>query len=366
MQEFIITPNQPSPEIVVPNCLGDLRVLGWDQPDVRVEARGSAGDVTTEQQNGRVAISSRSDVTLHVPNTSSLTVGAAHGDTRVQGIQGRIRIESAHSELVLRDVGPVQVGAVNGDLSAKGVAGGLEASVVQGDAVVRGIQGLLTLGRVNGDLSARALEAGGRAEDVQGDISLSTSFTPGAEYRFRAQGDLVCRIEPDANARIEVRCRGDFRSAVPGLMPARSGEAMTVTLGAGEATVVLEAMGDVLLRPDDERSSFDFNVGIQVDVDKIRREVEHIRRQAIREAGRARREAERTAAHARRHARGFGRLGQWFSLYMDEPEARPAPGQSAASDEPVTDEERLAILRMVQNGQISAAEAAKLLEALEG
>lgn len=363
MHEFILTPNRPDPEVVIPTCLGDLRILGWDRNDIRVEIRGSAADVTAEQQNGRVALSSRSDMTLRVPRASSLTVGAAQGSVRVQAVEGRILMETVQGDLALREVGSGRIGTVNGDLVAKGIYGSLETNIVHGDAVVRNVEGPLTLGRLDGDLSARGLKAGGRAEDVQGDIRLSTPFAAAAEYRFRARGDLICRIPPEANARLEVRCQGDLRSTVPGLVLVHEDGVMKATLGAGAATVVLEAGGDLLLRPDDERDVFDFkvgdfNVGIEVDVGQIQQEAERLRREALREAKRIRREAERAARHAHHTMRGFGRWGQWFGMGMGEP---PEAGRG---DEPVTDEERLIILRMVEKGQISAEEAAKLLEVL--
>lgn len=43
-----------------------------------------------------------------------------------------------------------------------------------------------------------------------------------------------------------------------------------------------------------------------------------------------------------------------------------AGGEAGAQPEPVSDEERLAVLQMVQNGTISAEEAETLLDALEG
>lgn len=372
MQEFTLALDHTAPEIAIPACQGDLRVLGWERAEARIEVRGSAGDVSTERQNGRIVITSRADMTVHVPAAASLSVGTAQGDVRVQNIDGRVALDTVQGNLVLREVGPVRIGHVQGDLSAKSVAGTLQADSVQGDAAVRGIKGPLALGRVGGDLSAKALAAQGRAEDVQGDISLSTAFAPGAEYRFRAQGDVVCRLTPETSARLELRWRGDLRSTVPGLVLAPSGNAATAILGTGQATVVLEAGGDLILRPDEEWRGFDFaagvrleGLGVQVDVERIRRQAERmaeqIRRKAERDAEKARRQAERAAARAQRRAQGYARLGRWFTWSSAPPAAETAPDRA---DEPVGDEERLAILRMVENGQISAAEAAKLLEAL--
>jgi hypothetical protein len=100
----------------------------------------------------------------------------------------------------------------------------------------------------------------------------------------------------------------------------------------------------------------------------ILRKTEKVRERAEKQAERAMRQAERVARKADRGKR----KGFTFSFGSDPFETgfsrRPARAARPPEPpvEPVSDEERLMILRMVENRQISVDEAEKLLAALEG
>ena len=108
--------------------------------------------------------------------------------------------------------------------------------------------------------------------------------------------------------------------------------------------------------------------------------VEAAQRQAERDAERARRQVEaaqrRADAMARRSAAGrpgplveAGRPGGWSFGFSGAPRPPkpPAPATPPMPPSvPVSDEERMVVLRMVEQGKISVAEAEKLLAALEG
>ncbi|MDF1514864.1 MAG: hypothetical protein P1S60_13730, partial [Anaerolineae bacterium] len=85
---------------------------------------------------------------------------------------------------------------------------------------------------------------------------------------------------------------------------------------------------------------------------KVEREVESV-------ADRARRKAEHAAERARIRAQQAERRWQRASGQRSAPETAPEP---ASADD--LREERLRILRMVENGTITTDEAAKLLTAL--
>jgi hypothetical protein len=97
----------------------------------------------------------------------------------------------------------------------------------------------------------------------------------------------------------------------------------------------------------------------RIDSEQIHLQVERAREQALRTAGRAaeraRQTAEREAERARLRAERAERRWQRASG------RRPRPKR-----EPVTDEERMRVLRMVEEGRLSPEQAADLLAALEG
>jgi hypothetical protein len=65
-----------------------------------------------------------------------------------------------------------------------------------------------------------------------------------------------------------------------------------------------------------------------------------------------------------RAAARAGRGRWWFTEGLDDARDRPANGGGVPRQAPATSEERLAILKMLQDGKITAEQAAKLLEAL--
>jgi hypothetical protein len=93
----------------------------------------------------------------------------------------------------------------------------------------------------------------------------------------------------------------------------------------------------------------------------------HARSHTSREEARAERQAARAERHATRGERA-GRGRWWFSDVMDEwasgPASRTAGGASSAAR--ATQEERLAIMKMLQEGKITPEQAAQLLDALGG
>lgn len=91
----------------------------------------------------------------------------------------------------------------------------------------------------------------------------------------------------------------------------------------------------------------------------VHERVEEAARRAQKHAEQAARRAERQARNASHHVRANVSIGRW--KWDSSSQGAPTP-----PSEPVTDEERMAILRMLQEKKISADEAEKLLSALDG
>ena len=96
--------------------------------------------------------------------------------------------------------------------------------------------------------------------------------------------------------------------------------------------------------------------------ERISRQVEQATRRAAQRAEEAARRAER---HAERHARKWNanvKVGRW-NWDLNSQNVPPPP---PAPSEPVAEEERMAILKMLAEKKITAAQAEELLSALEG
>jgi len=166
-----------------------------------------------------------------------------------------------------------------------------------------------------------------------------------------------------------------------------SDESTIITLGDGGATVLLSAGGE--LRFIGEEEDYVFNLGAQIEEElearlssleeKLAQQFEglderlqahserfaeqaahfatHAAHQAERQVERARRSLDRRKVKSRKRDFGEGRFAWGFP---PEPPKPPRPPV-----EPVREEERLMILRMVQENKITIEEAERLLAALE-
>ncbi len=366
------------------NVAGDLRVRGWERPEVAVQ--DETGTLATTE-DGQIEARSMGDLVLRVPMEVPLEGRNVSGDAKIGDLCGRLSLENVGGDLLLRDAGPTDVTRIGGDVRVKRADGSVTLGMVGGDATIREVSGDTTIAQVGGDLYVRDIGGGCQVEHVGSDLVLSTNFIPGAAYRFDVGGDIVCRIPAGASVRFQTAHSHDLVVDAPGAQMVEGEDGDEVVFGAGEAVVRLEAGGEIRLVGQDEDYMMAINFQLEGELaerlagleerlaeqlsgldDLILRKTEKVRERAEKEAERAVRHAERMARKAERGKRkgftfSFG--GDSFEAGLSRRPAR-APRPPAPPAEPVSDEERMTILRMVENRQISVEEAEKLLAALEG
>ena len=403
-------PTTPDPEIFLA-IGGDLRLAGADAPEVFIES-GDSVTVDSEPGGARVRVSTLGDCSLRVPRQARLTLESVGGDARpVKDVAGPLVIGAVGGDLMLRRTGPVQAGQVGGDVSAREIAGPFNLAGAGGDVSAREIAGPFSSGFVGGDLSVREARAGAEGE-AGGDVILNLNFAPGQAYRFRANGDLICRVPPGASARLAITCNGELSVDVPGARQEPAEAGTLVILGDGAAEVQLASNGDVTLSDVTITSSgvaesgddFGENLAAQIEAQvaakmaeverelnaqfgelnlnlsglgrlnaqdiaaRARRAAEAARRKqeaAQRKVEAAQRKAERVAERVAERT-GRTRRGWGFTIGAPMPPRPAAPPRPPAPSEPISDQERLTILRLLEQGKISAGDAEKLLAALEG
>jgi hypothetical protein len=376
-----------TPHITVTECLGNLVVRGTEERQMTLRLQGEADDAALEREGETFTLETRANCFLTCPPATTLTVGAAKGNLKIQQVEGPVTIDAVHGNATLRDVGPVAVEQTWGNLSVRQVAGSVSAQTVRGNARVRQVEGSLSLGQVGGNLTAEGLQGGLAAEQVRGSVRLGPPFSPGSAYRLKADGNLTVRLPADASLRLALRAGDRVSSSVFGLtLEEADGETRGV-LGGGEASLEAQVGGSVSLRTLEPEGAaeglpFDFvadleGLGAQIeahmtqamsemearlaeslgriDSEEIRHRAEQATERALRAAGRAaERAADREAERARLRAERAER--RW----------RRASGRRRPRQEPATDEERMRVLRLVEEGRVTPEQAADLLAALEG
>ena len=419
MEKQIVT-TSAAPHIQL-DVSGNLNLKGQDSFEV-VAKSDSPDNLILEAQDDQVTIRCSGDCNVRVPRAAIIQVTAARGDAVIKALDGDLTIDATHGDLELRNVGATKIGKVNGDLEAKNVEGNLNIDSAQGDVSIRGVQGDFTVtSKVAGNLNLS--DVGGDASaSASGNVFLRLDPAPGHSYEFTSHGNVFCRLSNDASAEISVPRASQVMVELPGIHASAPVQApYALTLAEGDAKITLSANGNVVLdayTPDWDTEDFDLDVDSEVNgmadaiSQQITQQVESQTRmiedqlnaqlssltmrlnaaklseeQARRIEDRAREASERATARAQdriRHAQErmehkmaaaqrkivikaqaherasrHGRQSWSFSIPTQPTPATP-PG------EPVSEDERLMILRMLEQKVISMDQAEELLSALEG
>ena len=350
--------------IRIESVSGDLRLVGWDNDEILLKPDEDEA-LTVQQGDDLVSITCRNDLSLNVPRDASFQIQSVDGDMSVRNLTGVLEVDTINGDVAMREVGKVVIAAIESDFSLRGAKGDVFVKSIGGDASLRDVEGSLNLNSVSDDLAVRSV-AGNLNVNVDEDVVLHLDPKPGQEYDVLAGEDILVILPEEANATLSLRGDG-IRVDWPGI-EAEDTTSRTVVLGEGAAQINLNAGGDLMVtsRVDAAESASDYGnfAGMMFDWGDFGRSLgENISRRATEAAERAAHKAEATARRTERQLeRQFGRKtghrGGRFSWSWE-------PAQRSKAD-PVTDEERMAILRMLAEKKITSEEAEKLLSALEG
>ena len=355
-----------TPTIKIETIDGDLSVVGWDGEDILIK---TDEDELTLQQNGdAVSFSCTDDVSLRIPRDASLFIGRIGGDMALRGVMGNVEIREIDNDLSMRDVGSVTIDTIKADFSLRGAKGNLYVKTVGGDVSVRDVEGNITFESVADDMALRGAR-GNIKVNVGEDVVVYLEPRADGAYSITAGDDILLVLKPDANVTLSMN--GDEIDVDwPGIENQADVTERVLVLGDGSAAISLNAGGDIRVTNDAEagNSAEDFGnfAGMNFDWsgfgERISRQVEQATARAAKRAEEAARRVER---HAERHARRWSRNvkeGPWN--WQKGPKGFPTPPPPPS--EPVAEEERLAILKMLAEKKITAEQAEQLLNALEG
>jgi len=350
------------PMIKIETVEGDLRLVGWENDEILV--RSDEQSVTLQQNGEEVSITCRDDLTLNLPMNSRVHVRNVIGDTSVRGVEGDFEANRLNGDVAIRDAGTVTIDAVGSDFSLRGARGDVHVKSVGGDASLREVDGSLRLDSVSDDLAIRGV-GGNLKVDVDADVVIHLEPNPGHDYSVVAGDDIMLVLPEDANATLSLSAD---RIAVnfPGVK-ADNSTSKVVTLGEGAAKINLNAGGRLLVSTNtgaaDSADEFGNFAGMMFDWGNWGREIGQEWGDIGREIGeRVSRRAQEAARRAERKVRHtVGRRNARMKFTWDIDNIPKAPKR-----EPVSEEERMTILRMLAEKKITSEEAEQLLSALEG
>jgi DUF4097 and DUF4098 domain-containing protein YvlB len=196
-------------EVEIVNVSGEVHVIGWDRAQVQMTADVAPGvdEVDFERQGDRTLIRVKpasgnggsSELRVHVPRDSTVSVKTVSASQTIDGVRGEQRLQSVS--------GGIRSQVWGEDFQAKSVSGGI---VVTGNgrtsAHITSVSGGIELKDVGGELDLNSVS--GAIEVLGGAFERARIKTTNGETRFQGALESGARFEAEAiNGAINLQLR---------------------------------------------------------------------------------------------------------------------------------------------------------------
>ncbi len=397
-----LSSNEP---IIHLKAYGGVQIQGVDQAEVQCEI-DAPQLATLMEDNGHVYITANSSCKLTIPINSSIEIEKGMGSISIHNIQNHIQIERALGNLVLSDVNSAKIEKVGGNFAVRNASGEialekvgssliadsiqtLHCEKVGGQCYVKNVEGNFSLGKAGGEFLGQGIKGLTSVDRVGGsftasDITLNENVRTGGNIHI-SNLNISKNIEFHAGGNIDLTFGEDF----PGVSLEMNSGAYHIRIklgkddldigdkiyeyqfGEGKHEIDVFAGGEIsvgsVIATDEDivgDLSSHFTYEESAFNELIQERVESATRRAEAKIKTAEIRLEQIKDKVEKH-RGFN-----IKFDIDEvgtvPPVPPVPslirpvGKKKASDE-----ERLMILKMLQDKMITVDEAEALFKALE-
>ncbi len=254
--------------VEISNVSGLINVTGWDRAVVQVVARlgRDVERVDLLNESGRIRVrvvlprkdnvKGATDLTVRVPQDSSVEVSSVSADVRIGGTTGRQDVQTVSGDVQTEIAGSdTEVTAVSGDvrLRGSGAATNVRVNSVSGDLTLERIAGVLNAVSVSGDVELEMGDASDvRVRSTSGDVRLRAALQRDARLEMATvSGDLTAHVPAVAGFTTDIKTFSGEISSCFGAAAERTskygpGQRLDIRHGEGSATVRLKSMsGDI-------------------------------------------------------------------------------------------------------------------------
>ena len=365
------------------NCRKSIFIRGWEKDEVEVRYPENK-ECNLNYDHGFLEIDAKSYCIVSIPKNVKIFIEKIDGNFDSAGKLGLLEIETVGGNCAVQSAEGLTIEKVGGNCKIGFIGSDAKIENVGGNLSFIAENSMMEVNGVGGNLSGQA-ENISLSTSVGGNIKLNTNRFNGDENQLRAGGSIKLNITDLENTFINVKAGG-----IASINFQESSEKFTngkieKKYGAGEKKVNLRAGGNIKIsdqEPDFEinqnfgsaddayvdeieqkfktralqSSGFDFSDLFDIDSEigeKIREEI-HMADKKIKSAMD---KMERKFSFKEE----FGNIPQ--SQWPPRSSVVSKPGATKSS--PISSEEKIMILRMLQDGKINAEEADRLLRALE-
>jgi hypothetical protein len=367
----------PEPVVVTIRAHADLVIRGWESRELNLEG-GSRHAFTVRQDGDAISVTATEDCLINLPVDSRVVVERVGGDAHISNLTGDLVCQKIGGNLVLQQVGKIAIEQVGGDCQVVQVTGDLESHKVGADFTGKGLQGATLIEKVGGDFMLQG--AGGTVNSrAGGDVRISLAQLQPGSTNLSAGGDILVHVPEGASLALKISSGGEtIHLNLGGQTETIEEHFYEFRTGDGLANLTLKAGGDVTVtdRPWDDTLLNDLDEDLLEDhfhfqtfEDDWNSRIQDITERTVNEATRRAEKRVQAALERIEHrSHGFDHMvNRPHGVFNTEFPFKPArPAAPARPSEPVSNDERMMILKMVESKKISVEEAEKLLEALEG
>lgn len=213
----------PNARVSVSNVSGEVRVTGWDRPEIRVT--GSLGEDVRElsmegdaqsmkvrvvlPDNRRGRMDASADLEIRLPMSADLQVETVSAEIRVAGMEGRLDLETVSGGIETDAASPeIQTESVSGAIEIRGRdrETRIEAESISGNIDIGGLSGEAKAETVSGTIRVRDVRLSRASlSTTSGSIDFQGPLLAGGRYRGEAiSGSIGFQILGEADAEFEI------------------------------------------------------------------------------------------------------------------------------------------------------------------
>jgi hypothetical protein len=372
---------------IVVKAHGNLDVIGWDRPEVGITTDINVQKVRHEKNLLRLLFVE--DCELSVPQTSSLIIERVSENVRLRDIQQMVTINRVQGNLTVRNVQQININRVSEDCLLENIGGEIEIGRIGETLKGKNIQASIKVERVSGQVRLLGLGSG---VEIRSGESIEASLVESNQEKvfLKSSENIFLHLPVNPNAALQVKSGGELIEFDTGdLQKKLNDPRCEIRIGNGSQKIVLDAgnrvkvTGEILdekeiLRLFSELDQLwlhlkeESKARQEAREEKVNWEIKmvngaaKIAQEAMEGVGAvAGQIAEETIQQAESHVReALKRVEEQIRNLGYEVSIEEDDYYREEKDPDVTAEEKLIVMRLLEQQKISVEEADRLLEVL--
>ena len=362
---------------------GNLYLRSWEKSELRVQG-SDLDEISLVNLSNEIEISYEGDLLVSLPSKSRLNLLKVGGNAYLLGKLEWVEIGKIDGNLTLQNVKNIKAGQIGGNCKIDGLASGFSADSIDGNLKGIHISEVFTCEHVGGNVSLFAVK-GATTIDAGGNMKVHLDEL-GGDIQLRAGGSIHLFIPENPDARFDLHNSGDsVEVGIGGKIQKLRSATFKSIYRDGKSLIKLTAGGRIKLfdhpsgqiNPDDFYSGAekleqkfeekfkngDFN-SFQNRIDFDLNQLDSLINENVERV---------TKLTEQRVKEAFEKIGSipewkdftcsnWGGTVREQSDVIDQQKKTSHASE----EEKLMVLKMLQEKKIDAVEAEKLLKALEG